>query len=113
MTFDIDAPTDTRTVFQREAAESFERGIATLTDMAEGQTDPTAVARVTDKRDALAAVWERQGDRIQNVRSLNDLAAIIGFITLEGEDRVTSSEGTLQGEALAVSYLRSLVTFLD
>lgn len=112
MTFDIDAPADTRTVFQREAAESFERGIATLTDMAEG-TKPEAAERIIAKRNALAAVWERQGDRIQNVTSLNDLAAIIGFITLEGEDRVDASEGTLQGETLAISYLRNLVSFLD
>lgn len=114
MTFDIDAPADTRTDFQREAADAFQRGIATLTDLASAQTEPSAAARVTAKRDALASVWERQGDRIQNAKSLDDVAAIIGFITMEGSDRVESNEGTLQGEALAVSYLRSVAaTFLD
>lgn len=110
MTFDIDAPADTRTAFQREAAEAFARGIATLTDMAENHSDGE---RIIAKRDALAAVWERQGDRIQNVTSLNDLAAIISFITLEGEDRVDVAEGALQGETLAIRYLRGLVSFLD
>lgn len=101
---------ETIAYYQREVVESFERGIQVMTDMAE--TAKHDKQRIAGKRDGLAKVWERQGDRIRNAKSLRDLAAIIGFIELESPSATDIAEGEREGEILAVSYLRQLVRYL-
>lgn len=96
--------------YQREVVESFERSIQVMTDMAE--TAKHDKPRIAGKRDGLMKVWERQGDRIRNAKSLRDLAAIIEFIELESPAAADVAEGEREGEALAVSYLRQLVRYL-
>jgi hypothetical protein len=99
--------------YRREVAESFERGIITLTDMVETAKERTAhPTRLIGKRDGLVKVWERQGDRIQNAKSLHDVAAIIGFIRLESPSEPDAAEGEKEGEELAISYLRGLARHL-
>ncbi len=97
--------------YQREVAETFERGIITLTDMAE--TSPTPSARLEGKRDGLIKVWEAQGERIRHAKSLNDLAYIIGFIRLASPTEVDAAEGEKEGEELAIGYLRSFAKYLS
>lgn len=98
---------ETLTHYQREVIESFERGIQVMTDMAE--TAKHDKQRIAGKRDGLVRVWEHQGDRIRNAKSLRDLAAIIGFIKLESH---SETEGEREGETLAISYLQQLVRYL-
>lgn len=99
--------------YRREVVETFERAITTLDDMVEnsGKTGDD-LNRLRNKARALETVWNRQGDRIENAKSLNDLAAIIGFIYIGATDPKLAADGEREGIELAISYLRQFARYL-
>lgn len=99
--------------YRREVVETFERAIMTLGDMVEnsGKTGDS-FDRLRNKARALETVWNRQGYRIENAKSLNDLAAIIGFIYIGATDPKNAAVGEREGVELAVSYLRQFARYL-
>lgn len=85
--------------------EDIEDGIANLRDMAERATSVSEGQRLAAKAEAVAYAWERQRERLLEPANHNieNIAAIIGFIRIEGEAANKSEQGT----NLLISYLRN------
>lgn len=76
--------------FQTEAAATFEKAIATLTDIYDRYADTvfggeSRLARVRAQRDGIAELWDRYGARLQSAGTLDDAVAVIGAIVYESE----------------------------
>lgn len=93
--------------FPEVITEDIEDGIANLRDMAERATSVSEGQRLAAKADAVAYAWERQRDRLLEPANHNieNIAAIIAFIRIEGE----AAKKEQQGTELLISYLRNAV----
>lgn len=90
--------------------EDIEDGITNLRDMAERATNVQEGQRLAAKADAVAYAWERQKERLLEPANHNieNIAAIIEFIRIEGKDANKSQQGT----ELLVSYIRNALQLL-
>lgn len=103
---------DTRTIdsmqtitFAEVIEEDIEDGIANLRDMADRATSVYEGQRLAAKAEAVAYAWSRQRERLLEPANHNieNIAAIIEFIRLEGQQANKSQQGT----ELLVSYIRN------